>query len=121
MSKKRTYKIPIEIYNCIVYVVLSGDLVKTGSAICKNKNWSYEESEDESQDEAVFLYSESDSTEYYVLFNFNPSTRTILHEVNHCTFTILKHHGVRLSDESEEAFTYLSDFICSKILHKLGL
>ena len=41
---------------------------------------------------------------------------TLMHEVNHAAFGILEYKGVKVCDESEEAFTYYAEFWFKKCL-----
>lgn len=43
----------------------------------------------------------------------------LAHEVLHATFHILGYRGVELSDESEEAYTYLQDYFITEIYRTL--
>lgn len=45
---------------------------------------------------------------------------TLGHELLHAVFFILDYCGVKYSDESEEAFTYLHEFFLNKALTKKG-
>lgn len=50
-----------------------------------------------------------------VLFNINVKSNDIVHEVFHLVCYIMKHVGCKLSDESEEAFAYLNEYLYKKI------
>lgn len=43
------------------------------------------------------------------------------HEILHATFKILDNVGIYYSYSSEEAFTYLFDYLCNKVYEKLNL
>ena len=43
---------------------------------------------------------------------------TLNHEIFHCTILILKRIGVSLSDDSEEAYAYLYEYITKMIYSK---
>ena len=42
----------------------------------------------------------------------------LAHETLHATFDVLTLRGMKLSDESQEAFTYYQQYLISVILHK---
>lgn len=51
---------------------------------------------------------------------FDPDFHSILsHEILHATFELLKSRGLSLSDESEEAYTYLMDFYIRNLYKNL--
>ncbi len=58
---------------------------------------------------------------YLPKFPVTPREVAILgHEILHATFSILSHCGVEYSEESEEAYTYLYEFLLSKALTEKG-
>lgn len=67
-----------------------------------------------------------DSTEGQCIIRLSnyPSTPTSIatlgHELLHAVFFLLKYCGVKYSDESEEAFTYLHEFFINKALTEKG-
>lgn len=44
---------------------------------------------------------------------------TISHEALHCTFTVLRDMGIKLSKESEESYTYLQEYLTREIMKKV--
>lgn len=113
--KTKKYKIPVGVYDSTVYLVLSDNPDKTYKTLAKKYNW-FEEDDEETN--SAYFNSTSDF-EYFIVMPFNPGIVTIAHEALHGTFAILKDHGVTLSPDSEEAFTYLHDFLVGKIQDKL--
>src|SRR5690606_8097025 len=45
----------------------------------------------------------------------NFTIANIQHEIFHCTSYILRWRGISLSEETEEAFAYLNDYITSRV------
>lgn len=52
-----------------------------------------------------------------VLFPIDVRTNDIVHEVFHLVCYIMNHIGCKLSDESEEAFAYLTEYLYKKIVN----
>jgi len=64
----------------------------------------------------VYDFFEYDRTfDLIVLFGINVKSNDIVHEVFHLVCYIMKHIGCKLSDESEEAFAYLNEYLYKKI------
>lgn len=55
---------------------------------------------------------------FYVDPALNPGI--VAHEIAHCAFSMCAHAGIEYSRESEEAYTYLIDFITEKFYKKLA-
>lgn len=62
---------------------------------------------------------------HFVFFMDKPKTiwelSTVVHESLHLTNRILYRRGLHLSPETEEAFTYLQQFLFKEISHFLGV
>ena len=73
--------------------------------------------------DATCYYDSTDGQCIIHLSNY-PSTPTSIatlgHELLHAVFFLLKYCGIKYSDESEEAFTYLHEFFINKALTEKG-
>ena len=59
---------------------------------------------------------------YIIVVDFQNTIEKITllqHEIDHLVFDIMAEIGIRISSESEEAYTYYKQYITRKILHKL--
>lgn len=64
----------------------------------------------------VYDFFEYDRTfDLIVLFGIDVKSNDIVHEVFHLVCYIMKHIGCKLSDDSEEAFAYLNEYLYKKI------
>ena len=111
--KARKYKIKVEVYESTVYLVLSEDCTKSFNSYAKKYKWDPEEEDNQG------YFIKDNVQEYYMFLPFDAKLGTIAHEVLHATFDILQDHGVTLSPESEESFTYLHDYLIQKVQDKL--
>lgn len=50
---------------------------------------------------------------------FRMFTSTLVHELSHVTHYLLRDRGMELSNETEEAYTYLIEFLTREVLMKL--
>jgi len=69
-----------------------------------------------------FFYGEDGRPSIIVMESFDWSVTdqvTMTHELLHFTFHVLKTAGLKLSDESEEAYTYTLGYIQTKVWDKL--
>lgn len=53
------------------------------------------------------------------LFIWNPSPETLAHEIFHCVYHICKHLRITLSDDSEECFAYLTQYLFAAMYKEL--
>ncbi len=61
-----------------------------------------------------------DFTLYVCIGKPDPEAHGILaHEIMHATFAILRRSGMKFSQKSEEAYTYLAEWITEKIYRKI--
>lgn len=56
-----------------------------------------------------------DSGHIVIRFHDNPSDKIITHEVVHAAWGTMRHIGVTPSQDSEEVYAYLNDYIFDKI------
>jgi len=103
-----TFKIPI--YGIIVKVVVCDDLPEYRKQIGDNRP---------SSKKGAIVYELFDSSEGFdllVIFDYDSITeRYCNHEAGHVTYKTLRYVGMSLSKSSEEAYTYLSDYVYSKL------
>lgn len=102
-----TFKVPI--YNTKIKLVVNADLDK----YCK---------ENEIDDRGInFRAAIYDFSKYnrdfdlIALFPVDVKSNDIQHEVNHLTFAIFRDISMPISEDSEEAFCYLSEYLYKKI------
>lgn len=62
-----------------------------------------------------------DNGQTIILFKRNPEPSLLAHEVFHAACMILNRIGITLSDESDEAYAYLIQFITQKICNVVTL
>jgi len=110
------YKIEVDIYTSKIFLVLSDNPKKTFNTYAKKKqDWVLEEDDD------VGYFIRDNSGVYYMFIKPDPTLEEFTHEIQHATFDILRDHGVVLSGESEEAFTYLNDYLVKKLKQKVQI
>lgn len=116
--KTRKYKIQVNPYNCELYLVLTQDVYKAAKRIAKEVG--DDVGEDDGETVGFFLSGTIPGSPYYLILIFNPSLGDVVHEVQHATFEVLRGHGVKLSLDSEEAFTYLMDYLFAEVLKRIN-
>lgn len=62
-----------------------------------------------------------DSGQTIILFKRSPEPSLLAHEVFHAAYMILNRIGITLSEESDEAYAYLIQFITQKICNVVTL
>lgn len=67
--------------------------------------------------QASFIWVEEKQHQSYNLFIKlkTVSDRIIVHEVFHCTHRILQNKGMKLNDDTEEAYAYFLDYLFGKV------
>lgn len=78
----------------------------------------------ENRNALACCYNDNSDGQSIVYLPFYPITPTQIaclgHELLHAVFFILQYCGVKYSEESEEAFTYLHEFFMAKALTEKG-
>lgn len=88
-----------DVYNCFYYADKSIDVIE----------------EDWTQTTGVFWVHKKNNI-WFIAFNYNKITHgTIAHECFHATCRILKMKGIFYSEDTEEAYAYLLDFLVVKV------
>lgn len=113
--KTKKYKIKVDIYESDIWLVLTDNVVQTYDKLAKKYNWEINAEDEDYQG----CFMPNSTNEYFMILPFNADLKLISHEVLHGTFAILEDHGVTLGPDSEEAFTYLHDYIIGKVQDKL--
>ena len=68
----------------------------------------------------IFTVNEN-TNNWIVSFNLNKLTHSLIaHEAFHATLAIMKQKGCKLTEESEEAYAYLLDYIVQEITKMLA-
>ena len=70
---------------------------------------------------ATYLYNSNHNIHYIHLFqkeNYSIFWNHLSHEVTHVVFNILQILGMKLTDESEEAYAYLHGYITQQLYEK---
>lgn len=72
---------------------------------------------------ALFVYNADKNIKIICLFpiNFTDAIRLFDHEKLHCLHYIMNHIGMRLNNETEEAYAYLSEYLMEQFLEKFRL
>ena len=88
-----------DVYNCLYFADKSIDVIE--------EHWV--------NTDAVFWVHQKNNM-WFIAFNKNKiSNGTIAHECLHATFRILQRKGIMYSEETEEAYAYMIDFLVSKV------
>lgn len=66
--------------------------------------------------EGTFYVLESNGVQIYLIWTKYKKANIICHELMHAVSYGLRHKGLPLSDESEEAYCYLLDFLVRKLV-----
>lgn len=132
------FPISIDIYNQDCIVVVNGEFKDAIPYFKKYAKWGsknaeitvkyIEENEEKYKVEKKLdighgcLYTQLPKG-YVMVFNHSnnwiDTTGVVVHESLHLTYCILQRAGFVLSSDSEEAFTYLQEYIVEKILKKI--
>lgn len=68
-----------------------------------------------SKTNALFVFFECASVGVF-RFGEKPALSVLAHEIFHCVHAIMKRIGQRLTDDSEESYAYLTEYIFSEII-----
>jgi hypothetical protein len=118
--KSKRYKIPIEIYDCTLYLILTSDVNKTKNNLIKSKDWDSTEEVKNGEARAWFFYDypEDDIGNYYIILPLDASPALIGHEVSHLALKVLDSCGVDYVG-SGESLAYLTELLIDKIWNKV--
>ena len=118
-ENKFTIKIPV--YDSDIHVVVTSDVPKSYTKLCKKLNWLnlLEDDQDSSQDSACFVYGDQEVGDYYMILPYQADIFVISHEVLHATFIVLEDHSVMFDRNNHEAFTYLHGHIMEMVYNKM--
>lgn len=114
MEKLKIFEIEVPIYNSTITVVVGEDYDEFLAFLKKQKLRWASRYELGSKADAV---TNNTKTGIIIRFKDNPPAGTIAHEAFHSVFMILHDAGLAVSDDSQEAYAYLIDFVVSQI-HK---
>ena len=119
-NKQLNFIIPIEIYPFSIIFSFNQKDKKLKKILKKYKIKCKEECTHKDYD-GFFLHFENNIT--LIRLYFYPETpyhlSVLQHEILHAVFYILKQSGIKLSNKSEEAYTYLLENITQKVLKKI--
>lgn len=116
----KSFKIEVDLYNQRVRLLVTKDYDEVEKFIrkkWKDKNWTVENDDCEGN---LFWHPD-----YAPIIHIHKKPKTpfqkgiLAHEIFHCTSFLLRAAGLKLTEESEEAFSYLHGFLTEKIWEKL--
>lgn len=127
MLKIKHFLIEDEVFNRKIYVVV-GDPEKSRNHLKRKFKLSYEDCDSISKENDGCYFSVTNHKSQRKVFviwvkNFRNTPgdiAVVAHEILHLTFAVMCYIGVKISDDSEEAFTYYMDSILKKVLLKLS-
>jgi len=114
MEKLKIFEIEVPIYNSTILVVVGEDYDEFMAFLKAHKLRWASKYELGSKADAV-----TNNTKCGIIIRFkdNPTAGTIAHEAFHAAFMSLHDAGLAVTDDSQEAYAYLIDYIVSQI-HK---
>lgn len=121
MKKKRKTlykKIIIPIYDKSVHICIADNVKKANKVIKKKELNEKFEDGDLSAKAIVSLGFEDENKNYGAIVVFTPeglTHGTIAHETYHITNALLKSTGLKRCDASEEAYSYLQEYLVKEI------
>jgi DNA-directed RNA polymerase subunit F len=126
----KKYRINVDIYGESLVLLVSDKLTPVLNHVSKFNKTNYKEW----KDKLIETYEDMDGAGIYInlaeCINFivikgRPKTLddlcTIIHESFHVTANILSKRGIELSQKTEEAYTYLQEYIVIQILEALNI
>lgn len=122
MTKQKRFTVKSELYSHTLFVACGGSIYEAQDAWIRKypyiERMNKEDLERMSNRVGCFCGT---STNVHMIYFYQkkPGCGVTVHETFHAVYHILKSAGVRLSDESEEAFTYLLEDLVKKIVCKL--
>ena len=118
--KENRFTIKTPVYDSDIHVVVTTDIHKSYTRLCKKLNWlELLEDENSSQDSACFVYGQEEVGDYYMILPYGVDIFVISHEVLHATFIILEDHNVMFDKHNHEAFTYLHGHLMEMVYNKM--
>ena len=111
--RESRYKIPVQIYNAEITLIISPDIDRTANRLCPTGEGVT--AIDENQDgifEAYFIYKHKD---YSIIVKPNATITAMGHEALHATFHILRDSDVKYHHNNQEPFCYLHGYILEQI------
>jgi hypothetical protein len=119
--KESRFTIKIPVYDSDIHVVVTSDVHKSYTKLCKKLNWLnlLEDIEESSQDSACFVYGDEEVGDYYIILPYDVDIFVLSHEILHATFIILDDHNILYDKKNHEAFTYLHGHIMETVYNKL--
>lgn len=116
---KELYKISLFLYHAAIHVFLgtredcAEAMRKAGVKECDVEEWLRD------TEGYPGMYHESDDDFRLIWLQEIPTTvgkySDLVHEIEHATFYLLKNRGLRHTEESDEAYAYLSGYIFEQI------
>ena len=115
-TKKKDYflRIPVDIYKrgVLIYFGSKSGFMRLIDREAPEYHNGCEEIADDKNNLAI-IYKDMDMVIYAKKI---PTIKVLLHELFHATCGIMQQVGISLDDESEEAYAYLFEYLCSKTL-----
>ncbi len=115
---KRILKIKIDIYDSLVTVIYTKDVLKYNNKIIKDNKLELVEEEIDSNIFASFLHDPNSIGYYWLILPQVPSINDIVHEASHATIKILHDHGINIDHENSEPFAYLNGYLVERIFNR---
>lgn len=112
-------KISIPMYDSEIRVVFSSDIFTTVKRFIKSG--ALDSEGDVNRDNvgsAYFLFDDEKIGYYTIILPLKFDMDLLVHEISHCTATILRHHEIPFSSENDENFCILNGHIASKVYDK---
>ena len=111
------YKIKYDgIFACNLIVVVSNNEQKVDEYLCKH----FKDKQDWELDMMRGAFFHGNNTAVIWIRGKSYDDMAVLgHELLHATFYALKHYGLKMSDDSEEAYTHFFSHMFKKIVNKI--
>jgi len=112
-------KVEIPIYDKVLHICFSDSIKKANSKLIK-KDLDPELTANDFKSEAIAVMDFSDKLFGAVIIFTNTKEITygiIAHEVDHVVHNLLSYIGMRRTNSSEEAYSYLQEYLVNKIIN----
>lgn len=109
-------KIKDPIYGSVIHFYSGGAFSGARDWFKKLTNIDAEGELDDTDEGAIYGMHKT----YIVYFKKRPSISTLAHEALHLTHSVLQDSGLRLSNESEEAYAYFLGWLTSELSKRVG-
>ena len=122
MKNCKIINIDIPVYNAVINVLLGN--VETLKDSIKGIDGLYEELKNSINEfnQGKFLWSEK-LNQWIIWLPRIPKTiqdmASLVHEIEHCVFYLFQYKGLKHSDDSEEAYAYMMEFLFQEIMTKV--